>query len=295
MKDSRLTSPGSDHSTDKSAEPVFVVGTGRNGTRSIFRMLRGNERIDAHHEYGCENIQKIACLYSMNLIDLSQAVLQVKEHYAAAINYCRKPIWLDSSNKASWIIEPLKEAFPRSRFIHITRDPRRVVPSYYYKLREEMYDDQSVQALAQWIDSGCLMEQAPPKEKKYWWRLELNKDSNVSPVEYQRTRIERCCLHWSEATRVITDSFSRLEPSSHLTLRLEDLISKQQVIQVFLSFLGLNSSSFFYDFLRKPRNVFLPLEFNCTQSQHQTLIRLCEEQAKNMGYSLEAPVPAISY
>lgn len=171
-----------------SARPVFVVGSGRNGTRSIFRMLRGNARIEAHHEYRCENIQKISCLYSMGLLEEDQALPQVRDHYLSALNFCKKNIWLDSSNKASWIIPLLKEAFPASTFIHIVRDPRRVVPSYYYKLREEMYDDSSVMALANWIDRGHLQQDAPPIEKKYWWRLELDESRKVSSSEYLRNR-----------------------------------------------------------------------------------------------------------
>jgi Sulfotransferase family len=276
-------------------EPVFVVGTGRNGTRSIFRMLRGNPRIEAHHEYGCENIQKIACLFSMDLLRRDQAIEAVRAHYASAIRYSEKAIWLDSSNKASWVIDLLKEAFPRSRFIHLTRDPRRVVPSYYYKLREEMYDDKSVVALAHWIDAGCPADLVPPSEKKYWWRLQLTPDHKVSSVEHQRSRFERCCVHWDVITRTIEASFARLDPATACTVRLEDLITDPQRIRDFLTFLGLDHSPFYYEFLQKPRNVFLPLEFNCTPPQLETLMTICGEQAATLGYRLTDPIPSVDY
>lgn len=277
------------------ARPVFVLGTGRNGTRSIFRMLRGNARIEAHHEYRCENIQKISCLYSMGLLERDQALSQVREHYLSALDYCEKEIWLDSSNKASWIIPLLKEAFPASTFIHITRDPRRVVPSYYYKLREEMYDDRSVMALANWIDRGYPHEDAPPIEKKYWWRLELDESRKVSSSEYQRSRFERCCLHWSSVIREITNAFTEMPESSNLTIRLEDLVSNANTMYLLLEFLGLEYSEFYSKFLQKPRNVFLPLEFNCTSWQLRTLARYCNQEAKRMGYQLSDPLPAMSY
>ena len=63
------------------SKPLFIVGSGRNGTRSIFRMLRGNSKIDANHEYMCENIQKIACLYSMGLLKKNKCKEKVFEHY----------------------------------------------------------------------------------------------------------------------------------------------------------------------------------------------------------------------
>ena len=277
------------------ASPIFVVGTGRNGTRSIFRMLRGNTRIEAHHEYGCENIQKISCLYSMGLLNKDRALPLVREHYFAAINYCEKDIWLDSSNKASWIIPLLKDVFPASRFIHITRDPRRVVPSYYFKLREEMYDVKSTMKLAKWIDSGYHDEDAPPVEKKYWWKLQLDETCKVSSSEYQRSRFERCCLHWSSVIQEITKAFTKIPQSSNLTIRLEDLVSDNNTMQLLLDFLGLEYSDFYSQFLQKPRNVFLPLEFNCTYTQLKTLREYCDHDAKSLGYQLSDPLPTVTY
>jgi len=278
-----------------SARPVFVVGSGRNGTRSVFRMLRGNARIEAHHEYRCENIQKISCLYSMGLLEKDQALPQVRDHYLSALNYCQRDLWLDSSNKASWIIPLLKEAFPASTFIHIVRDPRRVVPSYYYKLREEMYDDRSVMGLANWIDRGRPRDDAPPIEKKYWWRLELDESRKVSSSEYQRNRFERCCLHWSSVTKEITKAFTEIPESSHLTIRLEDLVSNHNTMYLLLDFLGLEYSKFYSEFLQKPRNVFLPLEFNCTHMQLKTLQRYCNQEAERLGYQLSDPLPSMTY
>jgi len=280
---------------NSTARPVFVVGSGRNGTRSVFRMLRGNARIEAHHEYRCENIQKISCLYSMGLLDKDEALPQVREHYHSALNYCEKNIWLDSSNKASWIIPLLKEVFPASTFIHIARDPRRVVSSYYYKLREEMYDDKSVMALGNWIDKGKPQEDAPPIEKKYWWKLELDESRRVSSSEYQRSRFERCCLHWTSVTKEIARAFTEIPESSHLTIRLEDLVSNDNTMYLLLDFLGLEYSRFYSEFLQKPRNVFLSLEFNCTNLQLRTLERYCNQEAKRLGYQLSDPLPALTY
>ena len=275
--------------------PIFVVGTGRNGTRSIYRMLRGNARIEAHHEYGCENIQKISCLHSMGLLDDDIALSSVRRHYHAALSYCEKDIWLDSSNKVSWIIPLLKEAFPGSKFIHIIRDPRRVVPSYYYKLREEMYDDKSVKMLAKWIDSGFHEDDAPPAEKKYWWKLEIAETLKVSASEYQRTRFERCCLHWTNSIQEISKAFAKMPQSSHLTIKLEDLVSDINTLNLLLEFLGLECLEFYSQFLQRPRNVFLPLEFNCTASQLKTLGEYCSHEAESLGYNLSDPLPAIAY
>jgi len=277
------------------AKPVFVVGTGRSGTRSIFRMLRGNSRIEAHHEYGCESIQKVACLFSMGLITKAEALEKVYNHYHAAIDYCEKDLWLDSSNKASWIIPLLKEIFPSAAFIHVTRDPRRVVPSFYYKLREEMYDDKSVMALAHWVDSGYSENTSPPLEKKYWWKLELDDNLKVTSSEYSRSRFERCCLHWSNIVEQVNTSFSILPASSSLTMGLEALVTDKTSVEHFLDFLDLSYNDFYYDFIQKPRNVFLPLEFNCTHAQLLILHQYCHAAARRLGYNLSAELRSMAY
>tara|TARA_B100000886_G_scaffold338736_1_gene302292 strand:+ start:643 stop:1491 length:849 start_codon:yes stop_codon:yes gene_type:complete len=277
------------------SKPLFIVGSGRNGTRSIFRMLRGNLLIEAHHEYMCENIQKISCLYSMGLISRDKCKEKVFNHYYPAINYSKKEIWLDSSNKASWIIDILSEIFPSSRFIHLIRDPRRVVPSFYYKLREEMYDSESVNSLANWINNGMNANQVPPPEKKYWWKLNLNKDNNIEKKEIDLPRFKKVCRHWIEINEAIDNSLSNLPKERYCVFKLEDLVESKKSINLFLKFLGLPESPYFFDFLQKPRNVFLPLEFNCTKEQELILNNICSIKAREYGYDLNEKLLPINY
>ena len=37
----------------------FIVGTGRSGTRTMFRMLTGAGEVEIHHEYNVLMVQKI--------------------------------------------------------------------------------------------------------------------------------------------------------------------------------------------------------------------------------------------
>lgn len=48
--------------------PIFVVGSGRSGTRAIYKLLSGTEGIEIYHEYVCTHIQQYAALYYMRLI-----------------------------------------------------------------------------------------------------------------------------------------------------------------------------------------------------------------------------------
>ena len=60
-------------------QPVFIVGTGRSGSRSIFRMLSGSENLEIHHEYCCTHIQKYSALYHMGLISEEEIINQMTQ------------------------------------------------------------------------------------------------------------------------------------------------------------------------------------------------------------------------
>ena len=68
-------------------QPVFIVGTGRSGSRSIFRMLSGSENLEIHHEYCCTNIQKYSALYHMGLISEEEIINQINKIYKPAVKY----------------------------------------------------------------------------------------------------------------------------------------------------------------------------------------------------------------
>ena len=159
-----------------------------------------------------------------------------------------------------------------------------------------MYDTKSVNSLAKWIDSDCPNDMTPPLEKKYWWNLELDEKQKVTSAEYARNRFDRCCLHWSSVVKTISQSFSTIaDTSSCATFKLEDIVSDHTILNSLIEFLDLNPSNFYFDFLQKPRNVFLPLEFNCTSYQLSILKSHCEGEARTFGYDLCNNLSSMTY
>ena len=66
-------------------------------------------------------------------------------------------------------------------------------------------------------------------------------------------------------------------------------------LNLFLKFLELKPTNYYFDFLQKPRNVFLPLEFNCTKDQELLLKNICSIKAKEYSYDLDKKLASIKY
>ena len=123
----------------KNTQPVFVIGTGRCGTRAIYKMLLGTPGVEVHHEYLLTHIQQLAALYSMGISSRGDAQQALELLYGAAVELSDAAIWVDCSNKASWLIEPLRDIFPNARFVVLYRDGRKVTSSFFHKLAAEVY------------------------------------------------------------------------------------------------------------------------------------------------------------
>lgn len=264
--------------------PVFIVGTGRSGTRTLFRMLSGAPGIDIHHEYAVLETQRLASLYFMGRIDALEVKRQIARMHGAAIYYSDANTWIDSSNKLSWIVDPLAEQFPESRFLAIVRDGRKVVSSFYYKLREEMYDDRSTTSLSNWLASPAGSLPCPPPEKRFWWNIP--QPGQPWHDEFPGfERIQRVAYHWAECNRVILESFSRLSPHRVKIVKLEELRRDTNLLEETLDFLGVPMDETYMPYLQTPRNVFLPLDFQLTNQQLQAFEAICGPMMRTLGYS----------
>lgn len=276
----------------KHTQPIFIVGSGRSGTRTLFRMLSGTPGIEIHHEYAVLETQQLAALYSMGRIDADEVKRRIARMHGAAIHYSESDTWIDSSNKLFWIINPLAEQFPTSRFLAIVRDGRKVVASFYYKLREEMYDDDSTTSLSQWL-ADPQNNPCPPPEKRIWWNIPQVGQPwhEVFPLF---DRLQRVSYHWAECNRVILDSFARLAPERVKVVKLEQLRSNPILLEETLDFLGIPMDETYMPYLQTPRNVFLPLDFQLTQRQLVAFSAICDSMMHTLGYE-EQEVYRVEY
>lgn len=261
--------------------PVFVVGSGRSGTRMIFKLLSGVPNIEVHHEYLCTHVQPLAAEYFMGLITKEATKQSLQDLHGSAIHYSGSAYFVDCSNKLSWIIEPLFEMHPNARFIHITRDGRKVCSSFFHKLAPEIYDDASVGILQHWLQNRDLPK--PPPEKKYWWNIP--QAGQPFADEFKTfDQFQRICYHWREAIRVINEAFAQLPRGQTLTVKLEELTSSKDTLARFLSIFDIEYDDQYYEFVQTPQNVFFPMDFGLTDDQNRAFYQIAGDSMRLLGY-----------
>lgn len=276
----------------KNKKLFFIIGSGRSGTRTFYRMLAGHEKIEIHHEYLCTHIQPLGVLNYLGVISNEDIKKQLKNIYLPAVTYSSKDIFIDSSNKLTWLISPLLEIFPNAKFLAIARDGRKVVASFYYKLKDEIYDDKSTKILYEWyLNPGKRL--MPPPEKKYWWNIPP-KNHPLHEKFTKFSRFERICYHWQEAYKVILEKKEELNDRI-LLMKLEEITSSEEALMKIFAFLGIEYEPVYFQFLKTPKNVFFPFDFKLTQEQEDIFWNICGGIMEKLGYSRETKQYEVKY
>jgi hypothetical protein len=265
-----------------STKPVFILGTGRSGTFQMVKLLESIAGIEAHHEYLFENILKSAVLYRMGLKDKNSVKHLLTTTHVPAVHYSSARIWLDSSNALPWVIEPLYELFPGARFIHLLRDGRKVVSSFYNKFPDVMYDDLSVSIINAWLEnpSGTI---EPSPEKKFWRPLPI-KGLKFSEEFQTFNRFQRLCYYWQDCNLFIKEAMAAIPSGQRLTVRLEDLVSQPNVLKSFLAVFDIQYDDIYMNKLKRPVNVHIPKNFPLSSAQNNQFNSIAGSAMKTFGY-----------
>lgn len=263
-------------------KPFFIVSSGRSGTKMIEKLLSSFPEVEMHHEYLCEYIQPLSVKYYLGLLSNSDIINELKKLHGASIHYSKKSLWGDSSNKLSWLISPLDTLFPNAKFIHLIRDGRKVVSSFYNKLRDECYDDISTRVLQSWVDNPAEYLEPPP-EKKYWWNVaKMNSTIRKKFVKYNQ--FQRICFHWNEVNNNIEKELNNIINTRKMIIRLEDLVTDEMVVQKMISFLELEYHEDIFKTLKKPHNVNIPIDYQLTKKQKDQFYEIAGKLMGKYGY-----------
>ena len=265
--------------------PVFILGSGRCGTFQISRLLESVGEIEAHHEYLFENILKSAVLYRMNAIKNEDVKSILTKTHRPAIHYSEKKFWVDSSNALPWIIEPLYEMFPNARFIHLIRDGRKVVSSFYNKFSDVVYDDRCVSIVNEWIENPQTVPEPSP-EKKYWRPFPVKGDPFFDEFK-KYNRFQKLCYYWQDVNLSIRNSLKKIPDTQKSFVRLEDLTSNTEALNDFLEIFDTEINDNFIEVLKKPANVAIPKNFPLSQEQRKDFNDICSNAMSIFGYDSE--------
>lgn len=266
----------------ESTFPVFILGSGRSGTFQMVKMLENIPGIEAHHEYLFENILKPAVLYRMQVTSHEAVKKLLSTTHIPAVYYSNTPVWVDSSNALPWIVKPLYELFPNARFIHLIRDGRKVVSSFYNKFTEVVYDDQCVNIVDRWLANPDAVPEPPP-EKKYWRPFPVKGEKYYE--EFKRyNRFQRLSYYWQDVNLRIRESLASVPDTQKLFLHLEDLVTDAQTLKIFIAMFGVDYDDKYLQVLKKPVNVAIPQNFPLTDIQRAEFDNIAGGAMKLFGY-----------
>jgi hypothetical protein len=235
--------------------PFFIVSSGRSGTAMLHKAL-SEDGVDMHHELAVEIVQPLAVRRYLKLASYEEALETLRETHLAAIKTSAYSHWGDSSNKLSWMIPELATLLPEAKFVHLVRDGRKVCGSYFRKLGDECYDDESTAAIQALYDSP-LHTLPPPPEKKYWWPVPRKGDPIASPFR-AFGQFQRICWHWAEINRLILEALAELRPDRQHFVRLEDLTERPNEVAGLYDFLNLPYHDEAFEAFARPHNVNRP-------------------------------------
>ena len=264
------------------AAPIFIVSSGRSGTKMMERLFGDLPNLTMHHEYMVHILQPLAVRRYLGLIGPSETQRVLRDVYGAAMHHAATPLWGDSSNKASWLIPDLAALFPEARFVHLIRDGRKVASSYFHKLADECYDDEATRVLMAHVQAPDEVP-APPPEKRYWWPVPKPGDPRATVFRLY-DRFERIAFHWAEINRVIGAALADLPPSRWRLARLEDLVADPDEVAALFGFLNLPFTPERGLLMSRPHNVNRPVDTPLTERQDAQFRRLAWDVMEAYGY-----------
>jgi hypothetical protein len=214
-----------------SYSPVFVLSTGRCGTKFLSELLNNFNNIKAYHE--AKPHMELFCndIFYYNKKNYNDLIFIFNSiRYILILDsYIKNKIYFESNHALTFFAYAIKNCFNNAKFIHIIRDPRTFVRSAFIR---DWYTDSSI-----W-DVGRLMME----NKKIWNKLD---------------RIEKISWLWYTTNQYI-ENFKESNKGHVLihTIKFEELFNDSNKLLNLVKFIGVNnvSTDFIKKFMKKKIN-----------------------------------------
>jgi hypothetical protein len=258
---------------------IFILGSGRCGTLAFYQALQKVKKVEAYHEFFFEPTLRAATLYHMKKKNKEHIKKFIEENHLFSIKNSKKKIWIDSSNALPWIADVLVDMFPNAKFIHLIRNGKKVVSSFFYKHGDIMYNDYHVKKLLSFLKNKTKIISS---EKKYWRPLPIHNELELNKF-IKNGQFYRICKYWAEINEKISKSLKNAKFKK--TFKLEDIENKKKLLE-FGNFIGLDRKDYlnFKSSLSKPTNVTIPKNFYFTKDQKNIFEQTCSEQMLKFNY-----------
>lgn len=266
---------------------IAIIGTGRNGTYALSKILNLDVNSEVHHEYNFEPLLKLGFLKHYGLISASDTDKVLRESHFSASFYSQSSKFIDCSNALSWLIPSITSQFSDFKFVDVPRNGRRVVSSFYNKFKDVMYPLEAVKVMDSWLKNQESSIVTPAPHKKYWRILPpISFDQSVSEseVRFERYRFSAICNYWVQTNKLIQSETLKLPSSLVHRVKFEELFQPKN-FKILADYLEIRVSSEMLDMLNHPINVHEPINYRLTDEQEEVFIDICGETMIDLGYN----------
>jgi hypothetical protein len=190
--------------------PVFVLSTGRSGSKLIVNLLNLSDNVTAYHEprpmlqyfsnYAYHHQQEEEILCNMINAARMELVLEV---------FIKNQIYVESNQCLTFFAPVIAQLFKKSKFVHLIRNPGDFVRS---AVRKGWHKNDSI-----WESGRVKMG-----DKEQWAQMD---------------QIERLSWLWMTTNQFIEDFKTKVHKSRAFTLKFEDLVQKEKTVKKLLKFI----------------------------------------------------------
>ncbi|HLC17243.1 MAG TPA: sulfotransferase [Thermodesulfovibrionia bacterium] len=248
---------------------VFVLSTGRTGTKTLANLLSLSPDIAAFHE-------PVPKLVKASFDAFMQADKSLAEHWGSLVMYARDDyifnanlhgkLYIETNNRLTYLASALARAFPDSRFIHLHRNPFEVI---YSALRRQWYENHP------WDFARIMPRQGDPFAES--WNT--------------MTALEKNAWYWAKVNELIIAFFQSLPDWRKFTLPSELLFkTDKQTIDALFEFIGaqIPQAMQIQQVISTKLNAQggAPSLKTWTEQERETVKRITQKIAFQLGYEL---------
>lgn len=196
----------------RDSAPVFVLSTGRCGTKLLTQLFNELPAVKAWHEPSPELTYYSRFAFehwnTMNETETLRRIVDAARYELVRNAFLLDKVYVETNNRITFYAFALAELYPQSRFIHLVRKPEKVVKS----------------GLARgWYTGHTLYDESRPQPPTL--------------IEDPEAKI---AWLWNETNGFIESFKKSVEAGRLMTVRSEDLFSSPEIFNGILDFLKLN-------------------------------------------------------
>ncbi len=240
--------------SESDIKKVFIIGAGRSGTKFLRDILGKSDDVsivpyDVGYvwRYGNENSTHDELTSNM-INDKIRHYIQstLPTLCASSDNRSSPKMMIEKSVPNALRVEFVHALFPDAKFIHLIRDGRAVTESSIrlwqspsekgYLLKKLRYFPWKNYRYAFWYVSNMILGKISGRGQKSWGPRYLGIDEDIDTLPLSVV----CARQWRKCVEAANKQLAKLDGSSVLEVRYEELMQDENVLLSVCEFLGIN-------------------------------------------------------